>query len=183
MKNCLHCNQLTKNEKFCSRPCAASYNNRVQPKRAGENNCLQCNAVISTRKTWCSETCKIKMKSDLKVKQSAEEYTCNYCLNKLPAGEFYMNSKYKCKSCTIAYMSQRKRDTKQKLIDEAGGACARCGYAACRRALHFHHVNPNEKEFIICDRISRGISTLRDEAGKCILLCANCHFEKHDGLW
>lgn len=184
MKNCLHCNQLTKNEKFCSRPCAASYNNRIHPKRSGENNCLECNAVIPTRKTWCSETCKIKMKANLHPPQAPmTEYTCKYCSKTMPVEAFYKTSKVKCRSCTAAYMTKRKQKCKDLLVKNAGGKCVRCGYSGCNRALHFHHFDPSTKQFLICQMLSSNFERLMEEVDKCILLCANCHFEKHDGLW
>jgi 5-methylcytosine-specific restriction endonuclease McrA len=61
-----------------------------------------------------------------------------------------------------------------------GGECVVCGYSSCARALHFHHINPHEKK--------NDISSLscwydiENELKKCVLLCANCHAEVHDGM-
>ena len=58
--------------------------------------------------------------------------------------------------------------------------CAICGYDKCDAALDFHHVNPEDKEFRI-RTISLQFKDERiiEELNKCILLCANCHREKH----
>lgn len=64
-----------------------------------------------------------------------------------------------------------------------GGKCERCGYSKCLRALHFHHLNPNEKSFQISEAITQNSTpwnVIQDELDKCILLCANCHAEEHD---
>lgn len=68
-------------------------------------------------------------------------------------------------------------------IDYKGGKCSLCGYSRCKRALSFHHVNPDEKSFGIAYRgFSRSWEKLRPELDKCVLLCANCHMEIEDNL-
>jgi 5-methylcytosine-specific restriction endonuclease McrA len=74
----------------------------------------------------------------------------------------------------------RKR-TKQKLIQYKGGSCELCGYSKCERALEFHHINPEEKDFSISGK-SLSFDKLKDEVDKCMLVCSNCHSEIHDGL-
>lgn len=51
--NCLHCHKNTKNDKFCSRSCAASLNNKIHPKRKPENVCIVCNIPIVKRRKYC----------------------------------------------------------------------------------------------------------------------------------
>lgn len=53
----------------------------------------------------------------------------------------------------------------------------RCGYSKCSRALSFHHRDPSTKKFGIGTAKTLSIETLRVEAAKCDLLCANCHME------
>jgi DNA-binding CsgD family transcriptional regulator len=74
----------------------------------------------------------------------------------------------------------RKR-TKQKLIEYKGGECELCGYKKSSRALQFHHLNPEEKDFGISGK-SVSFEKLKVEVDKCILVCSNCHSEIHDGL-
>ena len=72
--------------------------------------------------------------------------------------------------------NRRRKDVKLKLVSEMGGKCQICGYNKCPAALQFHHKNPEEKEFSISG-YTINLNKLRDEAKKCILLCANCHAE------
>jgi hypothetical protein len=71
---------------------------------------------------------------------------------------------------------------KEILVAEAGGKCASCGYARHPAALQFHHLDPATKSFGLGVRgITRSIARLREEAAKCVLLCANCHAEVEVG--
>jgi 5-methylcytosine-specific restriction endonuclease McrA len=94
----------------------------------------------------------------------------------------YVQPKNKAKtvSKTEAVIEWRKR-TKQRLIDYKGGECELCGYKKCNRALQFHHLNPEKKDFSISGK-SVSFEKLKDEVKKCILVCSNCHSEIHDGL-
>ena len=40
---------------FCSKSCAAKYNNKQFPKRQVEGECKVCKKSISTRKTFCTD--------------------------------------------------------------------------------------------------------------------------------
>lgn len=80
------------------------------------------------------------------------------------------------------YQKAKKRAIKHHLVEYKGGKCERCGYNKCEGALHFHHLNPNEKAFTLSNiNISKTVdmNKLLKEADKCILLCANCHAEEH----
>jgi hypothetical protein len=71
---------------------------------------------------------------------------------------------------------------KQKSIDYLGGKCKICGYNKCNAALQFHHKNPAEKDFTISMATSWGFEKIKSELDKCVLLCANCHAEVHQGV-
>lgn len=47
-------------------------------------------------------------------------------------------------------------------------------------AFDFHHLDPMEKDFSISDRMTSFEAIVR-ELAKCVLLCARCHREVHDG--
>ena len=67
--------------------------------------------------------------------------------------------------------------------ESKGNKCAICGYNKCQRALSFHHRDPNKKIFGISAKgLTRSWVKIQEEIDKCILLCANCHMELHDGL-
>lgn len=77
-------------------------------------------------------------------------------------------------------VSKRRRAVKVKLVDHFGGKCVKCGYDKSYAALQFHHRDSEEKEFGIADRgLTIAYDRLLREAGKCDLLCANCHAEEH----
>lgn len=63
-------------------------------------------------------------------------------------------------------------------IKESG--CVVCGYNRCEKALEFHHKDPSKKERIVS--VFRSVESMKAEAAKCVVLCANCHRELHVGL-
>lgn len=88
----------------------------------------------------------------------------------------------RCVKCRAEAVSRRRRKVKETLVAEAGGQCVLCGYARHPAALQFHHVDPATKSFGLGVRgITRSIARLREEASKCVLLCANCHAELEVG--
>lgn len=90
---------------------------------------------------------------------------------------------YRCKKCRTERVAQRRRNVKAILVQEAGGKCQLCGYDRWIGALQFHHVDPLEKKFNIALRgVARSLERMRAEAGKCALLCANCHAEVEAGV-
>ena len=100
-------------------------------------------------------------------------------------GEFVVrrDNTSQCLRCRSDSVSARRRRVKAQLVAEAGGACVLCGYSRSLEALHFHHVDPNEKRLAIGGRgITLAIETLRAEAEKCVLLCATCHAEVEAGI-
>jgi hypothetical protein len=87
-----------------------------------------------------------------------------------------------CKRCVGEAVTRRKQKVKRILVAEAGGRCAVCGYEGCIINLSFHHVDPSQKEFAISMGMGRSIAAFREEAKKCVLVCANCHGEIEAGL-
>ncbi len=86
-----------------------------------------------------------------------------------------------------AYMVEavRKRRIKLRKMarDHKGGQCEICGYKKCSRALSFHHLDPKTKSFGISDKgLTRSWNKIQEEIDKCILICANCHMEIHEGI-
>ncbi len=86
-----------------------------------------------------------------------------------------------------AYMREavKKRRVKLRIMarEYKGGRCEICGYNKCSRALSFHHLDPKQKIFGVSDKgLTRSWEKTKAEIDKCILLCANCHMEVHDGI-
>lgn len=99
--------------------------------------------------------------------------------------EFVLENRgyYRCMKCRSANVIDWRRRKKQTLVHEAGGKCKLCGYDRCMAALEFHHLDPARKLFPLSMRgCTRSIQTLRAEAAKCVLLCANCHAEVENGF-
>jgi len=77
-----------------------------------------------------------------------------------------------------------RKNTKQRIVDAMGGECQNCGYKTCNEALELHHINPKDKDFGFGEIVAnpKKWKILVGELKKCILLCANCHREIHQGL-
>jgi len=89
----------------------------------------------------------------------------------------------RCRACASASVSRRRRAVKRILVEEAGGACALCGYDRYLGALQFHHLDPSQKRFHLgLKGLARALDDVREEAQKCVLLCANCHAEVEGGV-
>jgi 5-methylcytosine-specific restriction endonuclease McrA len=90
---------------------------------------------------------------------------------------------WRCLECRAEHVQRRRRKVKDTLVREAGGSCRVCGYDRSPAALHFHHLDPDTKEFHLAQRgVTRSLVAARAEASKCVLLCANCHAEVEAGL-
>jgi transposase-like protein len=90
---------------------------------------------------------------------------------------------YRCTRCEAERVTAWRQRTKRILVVEAGGACVLCGYDRCIGALQFHHVDPSEKSFALSHGgLARSLRRAREEARKCVLLCANCHAEVEAGF-
>jgi 5-methylcytosine-specific restriction endonuclease McrA len=76
--------------------------------------------------------------------------------------------------------TQRRKALRDQAATYKGGKCQICGYDKCSAALEFHHVDPRTKDFTISQRMTT-FEAIRRELDKCVLLCANCHREVHDG--
>lgn len=91
------------------------------------------------------------------------------------------NNSFCSKKCSSKNAVQRRRtEVKIKAVEYKGGKCIDCGYNRCINVLQFHHLNPKEKEFNISrNGHSRSWDRVKAEIEKCVLLCANCHAERH----
>ncbi len=160
--NCIQCNKTTNNLKFCSRSCAAKFNNKKYPKR---------------KLTKCCHTCNTRVLYNRKF--------CNNCLLICPIHKLlrktYKNGKRKCIKCTTKNQTKHRRNKTLRLKAMAGNKCQICNYSKSIRGLHFHHLDPKTKEFNISHGNNHSFKLMCNEASKCILICANCHAEVHEG--
>lgn len=95
----------------------------------------------------------------------------------------FADGRTSCARCNVEAVSRRRRRVKQILVDEAGGRCALCGYSRFAGALQFHHRELKEKAFGLSQfGHTIALDRAREEALKCVLLCANCHAEVEGGV-
>jgi len=96
---------------------------------------------------------------------------------------YVFKHRIRCKQCQIDSVTSRRRRVREILVAEHGGTCSRCGYSRCKAALEFHHKDPSQKDpVVLSSGNTNGIATMRAEAAKCILVCANCHREIHEEM-
>jgi hypothetical protein len=117
---------------------------------------------------------------------------CCRCNVVKPVSKFHSHGYYKtkagrvkiykpdCKVCANKKWGERLDNQLALLIEE--WKCSVCGYARCKHALEFHHVDGTHKDFIVSARWTISFEKLKNEIAKCVLLCANCHREVHAGL-
>ncbi len=132
--------------------------------------CVNCHAIHHAREYEKAREERMKVKP---------RNTCYWHLCERLLGE--RKHKYCSKSCsTKPTLPKRRERDKEDLVRIFGGGCSTCGFSEHVKALHFHHVLPNTKEFGISDKLSRiPMGKLIEEAKKCVLLCGNCHAERH----
>lgn len=85
------------------------------------------------------------------------------------------------------YLREAVKKRRKRLRDMAreykGGKCVICNYNRCQRALSFHHIDPEKKDFGLSKKgLTRSWDKIKNEIEKCVLVCANCHMEIHDNI-
>lgn len=116
---------------------------------------------------------------------------CMRCDELKKCSEFYTkrsgrnkgNSYTECKLCMNTRNIVRMARLKNQAVAYLGGKCIDCGYSKNVKALHFHHLDPSQKDFNISRYKNRDFEKIKIELDKCVLLCANCHSERHDLIW
>jgi hypothetical protein len=83
----------------------------------------------------------------------------------------------------IQAVAKRRKKIKAMAVQYKGGKCVLCGYDKCVDALDFHHLDPKQKNFGLgLGGLTRSWERVKQEADKCVLICANCHREIHAGV-
>lgn len=94
--SCLQCAEPTSNPKFCSRSCAALFNNaRTDIKRREpEGSCSSCGERISTRNKYCTD-CRLTVRAGTKgTSRNRRNYICTSA-RKL----YFQNRAHSCVIC------------------------------------------------------------------------------------
>lgn len=155
---CLHCKSETKNPKFCSKSCAATFNNTSGKanRRRPEGSCRECLTPITTRKTWC-EKCLEKFDNRPPRKSRTPSTGLEGpCPDPLIGGKFcscgtMISSRgVRCKSCSAKISSKISNAKKisewlsgewrggtdagisqiirKYLLEESNYSCSKCGF-------------------------------------------------------
>jgi len=83
----------------------------------------------------------------------------------------------------IMAVTKRRKKIREMAIKYKGGKCILCGYKKCTAALEFHHIEGTKKDFGLSMKgLTRSWDRTKQELDKCVLLCANCHRELHNGI-
>lgn len=171
--NCSHCSKEIKKtakeirnsksgELFCSQSCAASYNNKVSPKRKLSRKCSVENCfevVIGITKKFCKKHYKEfhDFRGDYLLNKTLGEYRIYHYRKGTPKASIYRNIRDKA-----------RRDYK----DLAKSPCVNCGYSLHVEICHI-----------------KGLAEFTDKAtiseinhkDNIIQLCRNCHWELDNG--
>lgn len=123
---------------------------------------------------------------------------CTLCKEVKDESEFYKDRTTKsglypqCKSCRKQANRNRWKNNKERLTEQYQAnklkrfdlvqslktPCQKCGEDRLY-LIQFHHINPSDKLFDIQQINSHGLESIKNEAKKCVCLCANCHYEFH----
>ena len=102
---------------------------------------------------------------------------CERCERQYEYNRSNGHRKHICNSCNVTLFRKRR---KEKCVEYKGGKCELCGYNKCIASLQFHHKDPSKKDFGLSQNgMPRSWDKCKNELDKCVLVCANCHFELH----
>lgn len=154
--NCINCQAETKNKKFCTRSCAASFNNKKTPKRVRKRKCAHCESIVRNyRSTLC----------DKHFNEYRASRTDHY-RNKT-VGEYrrLISVQGKHKSWTHAHIRLFAR-TWLKHLQKL--PCNNCGYDKHVELCHIKPIRSFTDDCLLKD--------INSETNV-IQLCRNCHWE------
>lgn len=122
--------RLTNKNAFCSKSCAAKYNNKIFPKRAMENKCHDCGCSIPSKYKFCKQCFnnpdkKLENKTIEEVTYNAKQVSNRYAKIRDHARRKYSHITccQKCgyckhvEICHIISISQFSKDTKIKDVN------------------------------------------------------------------
>jgi hypothetical protein len=70
-------------------------------------------------------------------------------------------------------------DLKKRCVEYLGKRCYDCQNSFEQYMYDIHHVDPNSKDFAFGKMNIRDWDIIKLELDKCVLLCANCHRNRH----
>jgi rRNA maturation protein Nop10 len=149
---CQNCGSQTDNPRFCSRSCAAQYNNRLHPKRQKRRYyCAGCGTEVAYKRKYCKNCYPFGLKDYLGVTiaeiQSKAPFQANARIRQL-ARRVYRDSD-KPKQCSV------------------------CGYSKHFEICHIKAIKdwPTDTPIAVINSLNNLVA-----------LCPNCHWEFDHGL-
>ena len=150
---CLNCGNITTNPKFCSKSCAASYNNKLFPKKKAkkQHKCIICGIAVTKDRKYCDEH------NPQKVDWSKVTIADTLYSNSNPSNSY-----------------ARIRDNARCLYKKSDKpkACI-CGYDKHYEICHIKAIKDFDKDTPIV--VVNSLDNL-------VALCPNCHWEFDKGL-
>jgi hypothetical protein len=154
--------------RFCSAICARRYSANIN--RAETNAKISSSVKEFYRRNSRSRE-ERKCQCGKRLSQNNKSGVCKWC--KPPAKSH------------SEIVSDFRRRRKLQAVEYKGGKCQICGYSRSYYSMIFHHRDPNKKDFSLSYHLARNPKNwegVKKELDKCVLLCANCHGEVHQGL-
>lgn len=152
-KNCEQCGTETKNPRFCSTSCSATYLNRQKPKRA-------------KKEKFCSGCGRPSVRNSKR---------CKFCRNKKNYGILSLSDVKQISGSRNSYDTTVRLHSRF-IAKEAGllDFCSRCGYTLCVECCHIKAVS----EFPLTATLNEV-----NDVNNLIGLCPNHHWELDHGHW
>ena len=147
--------------------------------------CKHCQAPFqdsSKIRVFCSIPC-ATLHNNPKIRQQPED-CCLICQTKLSDPGKYCSSLCQRlweESQSLPGKLTRHQKAKLRALAYKGACCSSCGYSTYVGALHFHHLDPSQKDLHLSrDILEYPWERIQAELDKCILLCGVCHAEEHE---
>lgn len=85
-----------------------------------------------------------------------------------------------CKTCKTLRIKKLKTKRAIELCDKFNNECTDCGVTHSNPSFFdFHHLDKTTKEAEVKSIIGGSYDRLLKEVTKCVMLCPNCHRERH----
>ncbi len=159
MKQCINCEKeipeyKDKRQKFCDRSCAATFNNRLHPKRRPERLCSRCSKPLSSGAKLCQGCVNARH-----LERVQGQPTVNYMLK---------DSASRAKNSPIRKWARRTLE-----LEGRARKCEKCGFDL---VIQVCHIRP------IVDFPEDTLMGVVNSAGNLIYLCPNHHAMLDRGL-
>jgi len=112
------------------------------------------------------------------------KYNCNTCGETDPDKMMSKGNGRKsfsiCKACHNSATIEKGRRQKIELVKYMGGECKDCGYNKNYASFDFHHLDESQKDKNFKSMRYWSFDRAIEELKNCVLLCSNCHRERHN---